>query len=571
MTTSLFHPATLQLVWLQSRGRRRRWWAKFCQPRRLILSAIACILTILWLGNTAMTIWLRQQASQETLHALLSWGFVFYSGWHVVKAAFFRPESALDLSPDEQSLLLSMPLRPRDLVAYQFASITMPTLLKAGLFTLLLLPDLHCFPLGLLGILLGMALLELLRMAVQICAWALSRRAYLGYRTVVVVGLVAVGLVVGALVMRDIAISRQFEAGGAIGQRLVGVLIQLHASEFGLVGLPFEPIVNLTLADALTPTTGGLAIATIAVTAGLATVVTGLYAIAIKKVADREKRGYATDLVTLDNSTGHSKGACNSLPGIKSAPSLSRIPHCGGAGPLAWRQLVGVRRKAGSVATAMVAPAILAAAPAFTTPNPHIAFLISTGALAFYTFLLLPTALRFDFRRDLDRLAILKGMPLRPFATAAGQIFAPVFITTIFQAAVLSFVALVLSLSPMYPLVAMLIILPLSALVFGLDNLIYLLYPYRVQQEGLEIFLRTMLTFTGKGLLFTIGLAAFSAWGLASTAVAQAISNSAGGFISGALLFVGGTISGLSLFAALVIVALSRRYGQMDVIEDVPR
>jgi hypothetical protein len=162
-------------------------------------------------------------------------------------------------------------------------------------------------------------------------------------------------------------------------------------------------------------------------------------------------------------------------------------------------------------------------------------------------------------------------MPLPPFPTAVGQIFAPVFITSLFQSAVLSFVAIVLSLSPMYPLVAILVMLPLNAAVFGLDNLIYLLYPYRVQQEGLEIFFRTMLAFTGKGLLFTVGLSAFSVWGLASTEIAQRVSYWAGGFISGPLLFVGGTIGGLTLFASLVIGALSRRYGNMDVIEDVPR
>jgi hypothetical protein len=567
MTSSVFHPATIQLLWLQSRGRRRRWWSKFCQPRRLALSAVACILTVVWLGNTAMTIWLREQASQETLHAMLSWGFVFYSGWHVVKAAFFRPENALDLSPDEQNLLVAMPLPPRDLVAFQFASTTLPTLLKAGLFTLLLLPDLHCLPLGLLGILLGMVLLELLRMAIQICAWAMSRRAYLFYRAVVVAGLVTVGLFIGALVVRDITMSRQLNAGGGIGQRLIDVLVQLRASQFGFIGLPFEPVVRLTLADAITPTTGGLAIAIVAVTAGLATAVSGLYGVAIKAVADREKRAYATNAMACDNRGPLSESECRSSLEIKSQPRVLRIPRWGGAGPLAWRQLMGARRHAGSVATAMVAPAILASAPSFTVPNPHIAFLISTGALSFYTFLLLPTALRFDFRRDLDRLATLKGMPLPPFATAAGQIFAPVFITSLFQGAVLLFVAIVLSLSPMYPLIAMLVMLPLNALVFGLDNLIYLLYPYRVQQEGLEIFFRTMLTFTGKGLLFTIGLAAFSAWGFASTAVAE----QASGLISGPLLFVGGTIAGTSLFAALAIAALARRYSSMDAIEDVPR
>ena len=63
---------------------------------------------------------------------------------------------------------------------------------------------------------------------------------------------------------------------------------------------------------------------------------------------------------------------------------------------------------------------------------------------------------------------------------------------------------------------AMLVMMPLNVLVFGLDNLIYLLYPYRLQQEGLEIFVRTMLTFTGKGLLFALGFGAMSLWGFAA-------------------------------------------------------
>jgi len=126
--TSVFHPATVELVWLQSRGRRRRLWARFCEPRRLLLSAIACLLTVFWLGNVAMTIWLREPAAIETLRALLSWSLVVYLGWHVASAAFFRPESPLDLAPGEQEILLALPLSTRDLVAYQFASVTVTTL-----------------------------------------------------------------------------------------------------------------------------------------------------------------------------------------------------------------------------------------------------------------------------------------------------------------------------------------------------------------------------------------------------------------------------------------------------------
>ena len=175
MTTTVFHPATFQLLWLQSRGRRRRIWGRFCQRRRLALSAVACVLAVVWLGNAAMTVWLREMASLETLRALLSLGLVLYAGWHLAKAAFFRPESPFDWTPAEHELLVAMPLRPRDLVAYQLASVTATTILKAGLFTLLLLPDLRCVPLGLVGLLLAMMMLEMLRMTIDIVTWGMGR------------------------------------------------------------------------------------------------------------------------------------------------------------------------------------------------------------------------------------------------------------------------------------------------------------------------------------------------------------------------------------------------------------
>src|SRR4051794_7557720 len=208
MTTpaTLFHPAAIELLRLQSRGRRRRVWRKFRQPRRLILSAIACLLAIVWLANAAMTIWLREAASIETLRVLLSFGLLGYALWHIVKAAFFRPESPFDWAPVERDLLLAMPLSPRDLVAYQIASVTITTLLKAGLFALLLLPDLRCLPLGLAGLVLAMMLLEMLRLAIDMVAWGMSRSAYLSCRAVVVAALVASGLALTAMVVRTSAL-----------------------------------------------------------------------------------------------------------------------------------------------------------------------------------------------------------------------------------------------------------------------------------------------------------------------------------------------------------------------------
>jgi hypothetical protein len=243
----------------------------------------------------------------------------------------------------------------------------------------------------------------------------------------------------------------------------------------------------------------------------------------------------------------------------------------GGAGALAWRQLIGARRHWGSLLTAMIAPAVLACAPCLAIADPYMALLTTAGTLAFYSFLLLPTALRFDFRRDLDRLATLKGLPITPAAAAIGQTLAPVLIAALFQSAVLAFAIVARSLPPQHFFVTMLVLIPLNVLGFGLDNLIYLLYPYRLQQEGLEIFLRTMLTFTAKGLLFTVGLVALSAWGLAAAALIGGISHWTGSAISAYAVFIGGLVAGTSCLAALVLFGLSRTYRKMDPVEGIPR
>ena len=571
MTTTDFHPATFQLLWLQSRGRRRRMWGRFCQPRRLVLSLVACVLAVVWLGNAAITIWLRETASPETLRALLSLGLVFYAGWHFAKAAFFRPEQLLDWTPAERELLVATPLRPRDLVAYQLASVTVTTILKAGLFTVLLLPDLRCVPMGLAGLLLVMMVLEMLRLAIEIGTWSMTRSAFLAYRAVVVAGLVAGGFAVGAVIVREDAFGGRLNVGEGLLQRFLDILVQLNDSVVGYAALPFRPFIDLILADRMTAIKAALAAAALATVSGLAMAVIGLYALTSRRVAERERRDYGSNGADRDyftNSTQHEFGpALNAQFKLR----LLRIPRWGGAGVLAWRQLVGARRHWVSLATAMVAPAVLACVPGFVIADRCVAFMATTGTLAFYTFLLLPTAFRFDFRRDLDRLATLKGLPITPAAAAIGQTLAPVLIATLFQSGVLAFAVAARSLPPHHLFTAMLVMIPLNVLVFGLDNLIYLLYPYRVQQEGLEIFLRTILTFTGKGLLFAAGLAAMSEWGFTAADLARGISAWTGSAISAYTMFTCGMIVGPSLVAVLVLYGLCRTYRNMSPIEDIPR
>lgn len=571
MLATTFHPAAIELLRLQSRGRRRRVWRKFCQPRRLILSAIACLLAIVWLANAAMTIWLREAASTETLRVLLSFGLLSYALWHIVKAAFFRPESPFDWTPVEHDLLLAMPLRPRDLVTYQIASVTSTTLLKAGLFTLLLLPDLRCLPLGLAGIILAMMLLEMLRLAIDIVAWGVSRSAYLGCRAAVVAALVVGGLAITATILNRGSFGEPLDENHGVRQHILDQLIQLSSSRLGYVELPFQPFIDLIVADSMTAGTALVGLVAVAMVLGLAFGVLALYSFMVRVVADREKRSYRSVVFAQASLSALTDTYHPASARLRVIHSWLWLPWCRGAGPLAWRQLVGARRHWGSLLTAMIAPAVLAASPCFLIADANMALVATAGTLAFYTFLLLPTALRFDFRRDLDRLALLKGLPISAAATTLGQTLAPVLIATLFQTGVLAFAIIMRSLPLHHLFFAILVMTPLNALVFALDNLIYLLYPYRIQQEGLEIFLRTMLTFTGKGLLFALAMAATAAWGASATALSATMAGWTGSAISAPALFIGGMIVGPLSLAAAALYVLCRTYQRLDPIEDLPR
>jgi hypothetical protein len=437
--------------------------------------------------------------------------------------------------------------------------------------TLFLLPDLRCVPLALVGLVSVMMTLEILRVAIDIVTWGMGRSAFLAYRAAVVAGLLAGGTAVGALFVREAAFRGQLNVSEGFVQRLLELPVRLSTSASGYIGLPFQPFLDLILAETLTAQRIGLALATLASVTGLAAAVVGLYSATARKVASRERRNYRPNVAARELPTDSRPNQQWPTLSAEVILTLRRIPRWGGVSALAWRQLVGARRHWGSVLTAMIAPAVLASVPCFVIADPNMALLSTAGTLGFYTFLLLPTALRFDFRRDLDRLATLKGLPITPAAAAIGQTLAPVLLATLFQSGVLAFAIYWRSLPSYQLFVAMLAMIPLNVLVFGLDNLIYLLYPYRVQQEGLEIFARTTLTFTGKGLLFVVGLVCVSGWGIAATALTRELSHWSGSPISALAVFVGGTVAGLSLLAALVLYGVSRTYCNMDPFEDFPR
>lgn len=327
-----------------------------------------------------------------------------------------------------------------------------------------------------------------------------------------------------------------------------------------LLMVPFYPFAAVILAENVS---GGLLLH------GLAAVTLVVALVGVLAAADRyfgqrrvrrERHAYTRRPVEVASVAG------GQTP-LRQLPSL---PWQAGWLALAWRQALGARHHWVSVVIAMAVPTFLALTPLLVHTSRSATLLTVIGSAAFYSLLLLPAAFRFDFRRDVDHMALLKSLPVAPTAMMAGQLLVPVVLTSGFQLLVLSIAAARQPVDLGYVAVAWLVLVPMNVLVFALDNLLFLLYPHRLNQEGFEIFLRTTLTFTAKGLLFALGLAVTAGWALSAVSLAKLLARGGDPAPLVGLLFPLGLTCMLTVAAGLAFHLAVQALRRYDPSQDAP-
>src|SRR5262249_29612938 len=124
---------------------------------------------------------------------------------------------------------------------------------------------------------------------------------------------------------------------------------------------------------------------------------------------------------------------------------LPMLPFWGGVGPIFWRQLVtalrGLGRLAGALAVfvaSLIGPLVVITFQSREpwAPGPEL------GVRALVMTVMLSPLLPFDFRGDLDRMPLLKTLPLRPLGVALGQLLTPVLLATVLQWVLLTAIGL---------------------------------------------------------------------------------------------------------------------------------
>ncbi len=386
-------------------------------------------------------------------------------------------ERGIYFTPAEVNFLFPAPMSRRALLAYKIASSVIIGLPSCLILSAISYGYSTSFLNALTGMILIVLFMQLFSMAINLVAVTVGTRLFARGRQ-----LLGVAVVLFAAVLL-------WRTGGTpqSGQLLRWLQRVDNTIEWKTVTLPLTWFFKSFSAEHVWPDLVQYAALGLLVNAILLAVVFALDAQYLEAAASASARVYARlRRVRADT------GVATKPPRFRFALPLP--PALGGVGTLCWRQLTtALRMPSRLVIVFVLLVAVVGTMQAMNPPAVSAQFLAAlTGCMVLFTTVFLSTMLPFDFRGDVDRLALLKTLPIPPWRLALGQVLAPVLTVSLLQWLVLA----VLYLSSvvhadrdrgswlwepgMILVICGLFTLPVNGLLFALENLLFLLFPTRV-------------------------------------------------------------------------------------------
>lgn len=157
------------------------------------------------------------------------------------------------------------------------------------------------------------------------------------------------------------------------------------------------------------------------------------------------------------------------------------LPYWGGVGPIFWRQLTSALRGVGRLLWILFILGAAIGAPIISSGlKQNEALLPSLVGVGVWLSVFLTTIVPFDFRGDIDRMDILKTLPIPAWRLSVGQLLTPTLLLSLMQWLTLG-IALVIAPGHAWIVGAVALYVPVfSFLIVGIENLLFLLFPVRL-------------------------------------------------------------------------------------------
>jgi hypothetical protein len=542
--------ALLFLLWLRLASWMRRLGRRLRTVRGLLLALLGLLVCLPCLLSLFLAP--RSVVGPTALEHVRQFGPFALLGYCVLSLSFTSAENFLPFTAAEVNFLFCGPFSRRQLLAYKLAGNVGMAFVSAGIFLLAFRLPTPSFLAGYVGILLSLLFVQFFPLALGLLGNTIGARAYSRGRkfALALIGIALLGAVLYAA--RD-------------WQQLGPVQALQRVEQTPWLHTALEPlrwfILALT-AEHLWPDLCQWGALALAVDLGLLLLIFALDAQYLESSAAASERMYARlQQIRSGGVAAISRGRAGDKPRLR----LPLLPWWGGAGPIAWRQLTTALRSRAVVLLVLIL-GIACATPlavGLFARNEKISPLVVMGPTIGFMTLFLNALVAFDFRSDLDRMDVLKTLPLSSVALAFGQLIAPTLVVCLVQWLALVVLALAGSGFELIHLAFAALAVPFNFFVFGLENLTFLVFPTRLVPTTPG----DIQTFGRQLLLTLLRMVAFGITGGTTALFAVLVYFASGRNLPAALAAAWVVLAGFAVGQVPLVALAFRKY---DVARDTP-
>jgi len=459
-------PALRKLLRLRFRARLRVMFRGLKTPRGAVFFAIGALMLVFWLGPTlvmaVVEVSARDRFDPEVVRAVIP---LVLAGTCLLSVLGWGRQKGISFTAPEIDFLFAGPFTRRELLVYKLSGGAVGTIFVALFFSVFLLRYANLWIAAFVGCLLTLLFVQLCSTAVVLVGQTVAEHVYTRSRKLAllaVAALAGIGLGEAALAAR--------------GQDPLALLIGFRHSWAGIVLLaPVDVFGRTILAQSLLPELVGWGALAAAIDLALLALVLRLDVNYAESAIAASQRLYRR-LEQVRRGGGLAWTAA-SQPKLR----VAAFPWLGGAGPIVRRQLIGALRTARGLLFFLVVMGIPFGMMLVGTRQSHNAAMGALPGVLMFLTVFFTQMVPFDFRGDLDHIDLLKSLPLRSTAIAAGQLVVPTLIMTGVHLAVLGVAAAMVEGAGAVLLAMAVFSVPFNFLLIGLENLLFLLFPTRMQ------------------------------------------------------------------------------------------
>jgi hypothetical protein len=378
---------------------------------------------------------------------------------------------AIYFSPSEIDFLFQAPFSRRQLLLYKLAA-SVPGILFGSVFVSFYLVP-HVAPSGAewfltwIGVVLMFAMIQLNSMCVALAAQSISLRVYRSFR---------IAIVVLFVVLAAAGVSQ----AATFGLERGWLQTLRHIRDYPVIAVllaPFDVFGRAICAERLYPDFalwGGLALAIDLALLGAVLALDVNFLESAAAFSLKRYRGFQRMARSGGFPADVSKGMRWTPP---------RPPWLGGAGPIAWRQVVAAIRTSrrliamglGTIGLSAVLLVTMDAHEPGTSTAPALAIGVLVYAAVLGTL--------FTIAHDVREIEHLKSLPIRPFAIAWGELVDAKMALTILHVFFYVFAAVWYPIYSTYFLIAAVLAMPFNAVLLLINKIVFLIYPVQSTPE----------------------------------------------------------------------------------------